>query len=170
MTSPGSNLPTDYSAPTSAKAEHHHWPWLEKRIHRFRVDTAREQLLFGGARVKRHAAEREVSRLRHHDEAQDSKIRSLCEGGSSTYDTCNPSQEAAERTKLDENHFGDDDQISGWPGIGVWPAPHQEERPVESLAKRNSTATVDSDKKTPSTEEGGEDGWPGLGFWPSSKT
>ena len=92
---------------------------MHQRLATIRSFIAREQLLFGNARVNRIAVEQRVGELRQHDEDDATRLaaRDAHHGqrtDSSNVDTTNPSVDASIIAMTDENGFGDKDQPLGW--------------------------------------------------------
>jgi hypothetical protein len=88
---------------------------LHRRLSTIRSFIAREQMLFGGARVNRAAAEERVEALRQRDQEDAERVaraatRNESASSDSGFDATNPSIEAVEMAVFNENGF------DGWHG------------------------------------------------------
>lgn len=103
---------------TEEEAEENLWPRPvhhteqrhehDQRFASFRVDRAREQLLFGGARISPAAARAQVTLLRQHDEEMQDQVEKRSPPAQQQEEveesSIDPSQEAAVTEEL--NHLG----------------------------------------------------------------
>ena len=105
--------------PNSPDQSAHQGSQLHQRLSSIRSFIAREQLLFGDAKVNRGAVEERVEQLRQHDEDDKKRVDARNEQcgkleANKSPDATSPSTKAAKAAALNENGFN----RKGW----IWDA------------------------------------------------
>jgi len=152
-------------------------PGVRRRSSASRAKNAVRELLFGNAKVKRHAVDEQVRHIQQRDEEHHVSVTGHPDlpdirQVSTDVNQRSPSIEAQKADTTNQNGFGDDEQF-GWPGLGTWhglSAPNERRQQTISPQRRTEKsieAAIDE-----AIDEAADEsyGWAGLGTWPSSKT
>ena len=121
--------------------------------------TARERHLFGNAEINPAAPEEKVEQLQQHD--QEDKVRAKAIANTNIVaesDAANPSMEAEKANNLNKNNI-DNEEVSGWPGLGPWATDKQAEAQIPKTVERRAEAAVEQ-----AIDNAADDdslGWPG---------
>jgi hypothetical protein len=119
--------------PTSPTPEQNHWCNLRHHLSSSRSQIAREQLLFGNARVKPAAVEEAVEKLRQSEDSHHARVQANAKDQNEIATAMPPDIEATDSY--------------GWPGIGDWPSSKE----VAKVDDKNAS------DKAAKTDEGSSD-------------
>ena len=133
-----------------------HVPRLNRRY-----EIARDQSLFGTAKIIRHRASDSAKEAAKTEAASSTRTDSsvnhsqTSQSSDASADPETPSREASQAVKMGRIGFGDEqeDATWGWPGLGTWPKETMESRGADESVKSGETGF-------------GTWGWPGFGTWP----
>ena len=104
---------------------------------------ARERHLFGNAEIDPAAPEDKVEQLQQHDPEDKARAKAIANANIvAESDPANPSIEATKANNLNKNNI-DNEEVSGWPGVGTWATDKQAEAQIPKSFERRAEAALE---------------------------